>query len=78
MSLSIRDVALVTPLSLSILAAIPVAAASSGSEESQAGLMSLPVYGMLTGALIVAAYWALDYGIKRAAEKRLPGEVLHP
>lgn len=77
MALSIRDVALVAPLSLSILAAIP-AAASSGSKEANASLMTLPVYGMLIGTLIIAAAWAIDYGINRAAEKRLPGEVLHP
>ena len=78
MRLSLSDVALAAPLSLSALSGIPAAALATEAPERTAELMQLPVAGMVVGALIIAANAAIGYGISRAAGNRLPTEVLHP
>lgn len=78
MSLSLRDVAIATPLYLSAIAFVPAAGMISEAPERAAELMQLPVAGMIIGILILAANSALEYGVSRAAQNRLATEVLHP
>lgn len=78
MSLSLRDVALAAPLSLSTLAGIPAAAIASEAPERTAELMSIPAFGMVIGILVIAVHGAIGYGIDRAAANRPATEVMHP
>jgi hypothetical protein len=78
MSLSLRNLALAAPLSLSALSGIPAAALASEAPERADQLMSIPAFGMVIGILVIAVHGAIGYGIDRAAASRLETEVLHP
>lgn len=78
MSISLRDVALAAPLSLSALAGIPAASLAQEAPERTAELMSIPVFGMVFGVLVIGVQCAIGYGIERAAANRDTSEVLHP
>lgn len=75
---SLRNVSLAAPLSLSALSGIPAAALASEAPERTAELMSIPAFGMVVGIVLIVLHWVAGRGIDRAAENRLPGEVLHP
>ncbi|GAA4033187.1 hypothetical protein GCM10023063_15790 [Arthrobacter methylotrophus] len=78
MSVSLLEVAVAAPLQLSALSLIPVAGMVSEAPERTAELLQLPVAGMIVGAIIIAVYGAVNYGISRAAANRSAAEVLHP
>ena len=78
MSFSLPEVALAAPLSLSALAGILAAALASATPERTVKMMSIPSFGMIAGMALIIFHWVAGRGIDRAAENRLPGEVLHP